>query len=217
MPPHPTRSAFVRASTLSLGSIAFGSLIVTLLELLRVLLNLASQEAAQDGNPVLAILACCASCFVSCIEGMVEYFNKYAYIEIALYGKPYITAAKDTWHLLTDRGVDAIINDTIVGMAMTWGSFFIGALCVLFAFVYLKLTKPAYNSDGSYTPALLFYAFFVGFQVAQSLTSTIEAGVSTLFVGLAEHPGVLAQRAPALFEVIRQTYPRVVAGVHGTV
>jgi hypothetical protein len=67
----------------------------------------------------------------------VEYFNKYAYIEIALYGtrslqlhtdlsdgrryvpryvgKPYIAAAKDTWHLLTDRGVDAIINDTIVG------------------------------------------------------------------------------------------------------
>lgn len=35
---------------------------------------------------VLAILACCAACFVGCIEGLVEYFNKYAYIEIALYG-----------------------------------------------------------------------------------------------------------------------------------
>jgi len=36
---------------------------------------------------VLAILACCAACFVGCIEGLVEYFNKYAYIEIALYGR----------------------------------------------------------------------------------------------------------------------------------
>ena len=35
MPKHPTLSALGRASTLSLGSIAFGSLIVTLLELLR--------------------------------------------------------------------------------------------------------------------------------------------------------------------------------------
>lgn len=35
---------------------------------------------------VLAILACCAACFVGCIEGLVQYFNKYAYIEIALYG-----------------------------------------------------------------------------------------------------------------------------------
>jgi hypothetical protein len=50
MPPHPTRSAFVRASTLSLGSIAFGSLIVTILELVRLLLNWASQNAAEDGN-----------------------------------------------------------------------------------------------------------------------------------------------------------------------
>ena len=104
MPAHPTRSAFVRASTLSLGSIAFGSLIVTILELIRVLLNWASQDAARDGNrecrlasnvdltidastiAVMAILACCAACFIGCIEGLVEYFNKYAYIQIALYG-----------------------------------------------------------------------------------------------------------------------------------
>ncbi|KAG8833344.1 putative choline transporter, neither null mutation nor overexpression affects choline transport [Serendipita sp. 400] len=217
MPPHPTRSSFVRASTLSLGSIAFGSLIVTLLQLIRMLLNWASQNAAEDGNPVVAILACCAACFVGCIEGLVEYFNKYAYIEIALYGKPYIKAAKDTWSLITDRGVDAIINDTIVALAMTWGSFFIGLLCVLFAYVYLRATKPAYNSDGSYTPAILVYAWFVGFQVAQSLTASIDAGVSTIFVGLAEHPEILQQRAPALFNLIAQDYPRVVHGIHGTV
>jgi hypothetical protein len=35
---------------------------------------------------VAAILACCAACFIGCIEGLVEYFNRYAYIQIALYG-----------------------------------------------------------------------------------------------------------------------------------
>ena len=35
----------------------------------------------------------------------------------ALYGKPYIEAAKDTWRLFTDRGIDAIINDSLVGMS----------------------------------------------------------------------------------------------------
>lgn len=50
MPRHPTLAAFGRASTLSLGSIAFGSLIVTLLELLRIILNAARQNASQDGN-----------------------------------------------------------------------------------------------------------------------------------------------------------------------
>ena len=88
-----------------------------------------------------ACLALCAECFLSCIEGLVEYFNRYAYIEIgrqrslltiaarprvpadphsslpALYGKPYLSAAKDTWRLFKDRGIDAIINDSLVGMS----------------------------------------------------------------------------------------------------
>ena len=50
MPPHPTRSAFIRASTLSLGSIAFGSLIVAILELIRMILNYAQANAAADGS-----------------------------------------------------------------------------------------------------------------------------------------------------------------------
>lgn len=50
MPSHPTFSAFIRASTLSLGSIAFGSLIVTILELIRILLEIAKSNANSDGH-----------------------------------------------------------------------------------------------------------------------------------------------------------------------
>lgn len=35
----------------------------------------------------------------------------------ALYGKPYLGAAKDTWRLFKDRGIDAIVNDSLVGMS----------------------------------------------------------------------------------------------------
>ncbi len=55
------------------------------------------------------IIACCAVCFVSCITGLIEWFNKYAYIEISLYGKACIPAAKDTWRLMKDRGIDALV------------------------------------------------------------------------------------------------------------
>ena len=36
---------------------------------------------------------------------------------VALYGKPYLKAAKDTWSLLVDRGIDAIVNDSLVNMS----------------------------------------------------------------------------------------------------
>lgn len=50
MPAHPTVSSFVRASTLSLGSIAFGSLVVTILELIRLVLQAVRQYANADGH-----------------------------------------------------------------------------------------------------------------------------------------------------------------------
>jgi hypothetical protein len=208
MPPHPTRSAFVRASTLSLGSIAFGSLIVTILELIRLILR-AVRDNAEGDNPVAAILACCAECIIGCIEGLVQWFNRYAYIEIALYGKAYIPAAKDTWKLLIDRGLDALVNDSLVGITMQWGSYIVGIVCSLFAYIYLRYTDPAYNNSGQYTPAVVLFAFLIGAQCMLTLASAIEAGVSTIFVGLGEDPQVLAQRAPELFGMIAQTYPHV--------
>jgi len=213
MPRHPTLSSFGRASTLSLGSIAFGSLVVTLLDILRLLLNTIRNNADENGHPVEVCLALCAECFVGCIEGMVQYFNRYAYIEIALYGKPYLRAAQDTWHLLRDRGIDALVNDSLVGMTLTWGAYAIGLLCSLFAYLYLRYTHPSYNADGQYTAPVLLFAFLIGLQCTMTLSSAIEAGVSTIFVGLGEDPQVLAVRAPALFGLVASTYPQVVQGV----
>jgi len=213
MPNSPTISSFIRASTLSLGSIAFGSLIVTLLELLRLLLNIAQQSAADDGQPIQVCLAMCASCFVGFIESLVEYFNKYAYIEIALYGKAYIPAAKDTWRLFKDRGIDALVNDSLVSMTLTWGAYAIGLLSMLFAYLYLRFTSPSFNVNGQYTVPVVLFAFLIGVVCSLTMSSAIEAGVSTIFVGLGEDPQVLAIRAPELFGLIAQAYPDVVRGV----
>ncbi|KAH9485401.1 Protein PNS1 [Psilocybe cubensis] len=213
MPNHPTLSAFGRASTLSLGSIAFGSLIVTILDLLRLILNAAQQNANADGHPVEACLACCAACFVGMLQSLVEYFNRYAYIEIALYGKPYIKAAKDTWRLFKDRGIDALVNDSLVGMTLTWGAYAIGVLCSLFGYLYLRFTAPSYNSEGQYTAPIVLFSFLIGMVCSMTMGSAIEAGVSTIFVGLGEDPQVLAIRAPELFSMIAQAYPDVTRGV----
>jgi hypothetical protein len=213
LPNHPTLSSFKRASTSSLGSIAFGSLIVTLLEILRLVLNAIQNSANENGHPVEVCLACCAACFLSCIERAVEYFNRYAYIEIALYGKSYIGAAKNTWRLFKDRGIDALVNDSLVGMTMTFAAYIVGLLCSLFGYLYLHITNPSYNSSGQYTAPVILFAFLVGLMCSLTLSSAIEAGVSTIFVGLAEDPAVLSIRSPALYAMIAETYPIVVTGV----
>ncbi|KAH9935626.1 plasma-membrane choline transporter-domain-containing protein [Fomitopsis serialis] len=186
MPRHPTLSSFGRASTLSLGSIAFGSLI--------------------NGHPVEVCLACCAECIVGCIEGLVQYFNRYAYIEIAI-----LQAAQSAWHLLRDRGIDALVNDSLVGMTLTWGSYAVGLICSLFAYLYLRYTHPSYNDNGQYTAPVLLFAFLIGLHAV--LSRTLISSCITQLCWLGEDPQVLAYRAPALFSLIASTYPQVVQGV----
>lgn len=70
VPKNATGKAFGRATTLSLGSIAFGSLIVSILELIETLLRAVQQQQAREGDSELncsyaltivvgQILACC--------------------------------------------------------------------------------------------------------------------------------------------------------------
>ncbi|KAF8500529.1 plasma-membrane choline transporter-domain-containing protein [Gautieria morchelliformis] len=208
----PYGGKYACSSTLSLGSIAFGSLVVTLLE---------SSYADADGHRKWGVIVCpwrlawhvAPECFIGCIEWLVKYFNRYAYIEIALYGKPYITAAKDTWRLFRDRGIDAIVNDSLVSTTLTWGAYIVGLLSSLLGYLYLRLTHPEYNANGQYTAPVVLFAFIIGLQCSLALSSSLDAGVSTLFVGLGEDPQVLAERAPELFGMIREEYPKVVRDV----
>lgn len=64
-----------------MGSIAFGSFIVAILDLIRAGLQLLQQYESGQGDTIGAAIACCAQCCVGCIASMVEYFNRYAYIE----------------------------------------------------------------------------------------------------------------------------------------
>ncbi|KAG6837726.1 hypothetical protein H0H93_003528 [Arthromyces matolae] len=114
----------------------------------------------------------------------------------ALYGKPYIPAAKDTWRLFKDRGIDALINDSLVGMTLTWGAYAVGLVSSLFAYLYLRFTAPSYNADGNYTAPVLLFSFLIGLQCYGYGAKTFAS-----FVGLGEDPQVLAQRAPDLFGV----------------
>lgn len=96
-----TRGALRRSLTYSFGSISLGSLIVAIINFLRQLCSMAQREAAGDGNIVSSILYCVLGCLISILQWAVEFVNRYAFSHIALYGKSYFAAAKDTWKYVT--------------------------------------------------------------------------------------------------------------------
>ncbi|KAG0038976.1 putative choline transporter, neither null mutation nor overexpression affects choline transport [Podila clonocystis] len=207
----PTLASFKRACTTSIGSICFGSLIIAVIQTLRAI----AQMFRGDGdNGVLAFIACLIDCFLSCIQGIAEYVNKYAFAEVAIYGKAFIPAAKDTWTILKDRGIIQLINDNLINNVWAMGAIMCGVLSGLASYLYLRYSNPAFNTGDQFTYVLVTMAFVLGLQMLFTVGSVIESGVATTFVALAEDPAALARTKPELFERIRATYPAVVQGVN---
>ncbi|CAG8568444.1 5610_t:CDS:2 [Acaulospora morrowiae] len=199
VPPSPIIQSAKRASTTSLGSVCLGSLLVALLQTIRALLRMAAQET---DNPFGAFCAACAEVIIGCIEGLLQYFNFYAYTQVAIYGKSFWQAAKDTWELIKDRGVEAIINDNLIGNVVLIGSILVGMLTALFGYLYTIIIHPSFNRDGGFTALIIVLSFIIGFQMLSVIGSVILSGTATTFVCLAEDPRALERTKLNLYRAV---------------
>ncbi|KAF9972161.1 putative choline transporter, neither null mutation nor overexpression affects choline transport [Actinomortierella ambigua] len=213
MPSSPTLASAKRALTTSFGSVCFGSLLIALLQTLRYILDSASNDS-DDG--FMAFIAMCAACILSCIEGLVEIFNKFAFTQVAMYGKPFIVAAKDTWELIKNRGVDAVVNDTLVGRVLGMGSLLVAILSGLYGYLFLKIVRPSFaEGDEVVTVVVVVVEIILGVVMVSIPNNVLDSGVTTTFVALAEDPEVLHRTKPDLYEALVQDYPGLRYDVRG--
>jgi len=186
---NPTFQSLKRATTTSFGSVCFGSLLIAIVQALRSSNN-------RRGNGF-------AYCILSCIEQMIRYFNRYAFTQIAIYGKTYCQAAKDTFNLLVQHGVDAIMNDTIIGKVMGIITFLSALICGCLGGISAFL-DPQLNNV-LFIILLSFGGFLIGVILVNQVLFVIDSGVTTIFVCFAEDPQVLCNSYPDLYQVLRET------------
>ncbi|PYH42365.1 choline transporter-like family protein [Aspergillus saccharolyticus JOP 1030-1] len=214
MPAGATRGALRRATTYSFGSISFGSLIIALINLLRQACSVAQRQEAAQGSLVGSIAFWVLGCVISLLDWLVTFFNRYAFCHIALYGKAYLPAARDTWTMMKDRGVDALAADCLVGPVITMGSVFVSYVCALLAYLYLRYTHPAYNQGGDFTAVVMAFAFVIGLQICQIFMTPMSSGIETIFAAMAWDPQVMIEQHPDLYQRLVQLYPRVQQAIH---
>ncbi|KAJ3107072.1 putative choline transporter, neither null mutation nor overexpression affects choline transport [Phlyctochytrium bullatum] len=204
-----------RAVTTSFGPICFGSLVVAIISTLKSITMTLERMARKQGNCLLCLVACCLSCCLSCLKGLMEYLNKYAYTQVAIYGKNYCEAAKATWELLSTRGLDAVVNDSLIGNVLFVGSL-IGAVgCGSVGYAYVRFSATISPTITNYIVVCSICAV-IGFWLFLVLSEVIQSGVSTTFVCLAEDPASLAKQQPELFRKFHEVWPDVKWGMQST-
>ncbi|TPX60803.1 hypothetical protein PhCBS80983_g01548 [Powellomyces hirtus] len=205
---NPTLKSAKRALTTSFGSIAFGSLIVALIQTLRGILNTVRRNAQDDGNSALALAATCADCIMSVVEGLVAFINVYAYTQVAIFGKSYLEAGRDTWALLQARGLDLVINDDLTSGVIGLGGVLVAFLSGTLGYV-IGLVK---DFAPGMVWALAGCGFIAGLLQFWVLAEIVRSGVATTFVCLAEDPVALRRTKPQLYQQFMDSYPRSVVG-----
>jgi len=196
----------VRALTTSFGSICFGSLIVAIIQTLR---ELASQaQNSRDGN----VLACLAQCLLACLESIVEYFNRWAYVYVGLYGYSYMEAGKNVISLFKNRGWEAIIADNLVGNALFLLSLAVGFLTGIGGIVVVATTYLVPGGSAGPLGAAFGLGFLIGIVMCSILMGTIASAVNATIVLFAEAPAEFQQNYPDLSNNMRAAWQRAWPG-----
>jgi len=192
-PDTPTLDSFRRASTTSLGSICLGSLLVALLEFARTMIRL----MRGNGSNWVAIIA---DCLLGCIESLLRWFNKYAFAQVAIYGKTFCQAASATWELIQTHGIEALVNDNIISFVLSAGCLAGGAIAAALS------GGIAYVVVHDYWLLCGVLGFIIGFTMFLMPAEVIESGTATYFVCFAQDPQVLRTTNPELYQRLVTTY-----------
>ncbi|KAI9293700.1 DUF580-domain-containing protein [Neoconidiobolus thromboides FSU 785] len=203
-----TLSSLGRAVTTSFGSICFGSMLISIIKFIKAIVHIFTSNT----NGCLSFIGCCIGCCLSCIEGIIEFFNSFAYTYCAIYGTSFIEGGKATMTLIKSRGVDAIINDSLISNVLSLGSFIVGLISIGFTYLYIHFGTRNVD-DGEYVVVVgtMFAAFFMAISVFIVFGEIIEAASSAFFVCLAEEPEVLKNNNQKVYNKILAVYPSILS------
>ncbi|KAJ4959647.1 hypothetical protein NE237_019557 [Protea cynaroides] len=123
MPPKPLTKSLRYAVTTSFGSICYGSLFTAAIRMLRWEIR---GFRSKIGNN--ECLLCCVDFLFHLVETLVRFFNKYAYVQIAVYGTGFNHSARDAWELFQSTGVEALIAYDCSGAVLLMGTILGGLI-----------------------------------------------------------------------------------------
>uniref|UniRef100_A0A8C9TQW8 Choline transporter-like protein n=1 Tax=Scleropages formosus TaxID=113540 RepID=A0A8C9TQW8_SCLFO len=185
MPAFPIFSSLGRALRYHTGSMAFGSLILAIVQVIRVLLEYVDYKLKGAQNRFAKFLLCCLKCCFWCLEKFIKFLNRNAYIMIAIYGKNFCTSARDAFFLLMRNIIRVAVLDKVTDFLLFLGKLLIVAAVGILSFFFFSGKMKGIEST---TPALNYYwvpivTVIIGsYLIAHGFFSVYAMCVDTLFL-----------------------------------
>ncbi|XP_052123310.1 choline transporter-like 2 [Frankliniella occidentalis] len=175
-----TRSFFM-SITYHTGTVAFGSLIISIVRFIRLILDYIEKQAKQySDNSVAKCVMCCCKCCFACVEGFLKFISRNAYIMCAVHGKNFCASAKDAFNLLMRNVIRVVVIDKITDFVFFMGKLLITA--VVCTAVYFSLRQWPPDPKLNYNAVPVTVTGVGSFLIASVFFGVYSVAVDTLFL-----------------------------------
>ncbi|XP_041832994.1 choline transporter-like protein 2 [Melanotaenia boesemani] len=149
IPAFPVFSSMGRALRYHTGTLAFGSLIHSVVQIIRVLFVVEYLVLKLKGsqNKFAKFLLRCLKGSIWCLKKINKFLNRNAYIMVAIYGKNFCTSATDTFFLLMRNKSRISVLDQVIDFLLFLGKLLIvGLVGVFVAFIFFSGQVKAFEN-----------------------------------------------------------------------
>ncbi|XP_018417919.1 PREDICTED: choline transporter-like protein 2 isoform X3 [Nanorana parkeri] len=185
MPAFPIFSSLGRALRYHTGSLAFGSLILAIVQLIRIMLEYLDHKLKGAENKCARFLLCCLKCCFWCLEKFIKFLNRNAYIMIAIYGTNFCASARNAFFLLMRNIIRVAVLDKVTDFLLFLGKLLVvGCVGILAFFFFTHRIRIVQDPS----PALNYYwvpilTVIIGsYLIAHGFFSVYGMCVDTLFL-----------------------------------
>ncbi|XP_073644407.1 choline transporter-like protein 5 isoform X3 [Tursiops truncatus] len=206
IPPYPLFTAFGRAIRYHTGSLAFGSLILAVVQMFRLILEYLDKRLKQAQNNISKFLKCCLRCCFWCLEKAVKFLNRNAYVMIAIYGKNFCRSARDAFNLLMRNILKVAVMDRVTDFVLILGKILVAGCIGVLAFLLFTERLPMIivgPTSLNYYWVPLLTVMIGSYLIAHGFFSVYAMCIETIFIcfledlerndGSAERPYYMSQ------------------------
>ena len=175
--PSPVWQSFKTAIKYHTGSLAFGSLIVTICTILRIALEYFNEKTKDVQNSFVKCLVKCMRCCLACFEKFIKYINRNAYVLIASHGYSFFQGSVQSFNLILRNPIRAAAVDKVGDFTLFLGKVFISALVGGLSLVWF------YNmTEVTFYIIPTVFVVVLSFFISGAFTSVFEMGIDASFI-----------------------------------